>query len=123
MTATDDRLTAADLLTQRRRGEHRRRHEASERKWAEALARLPDLPPHQMSEDGCVNLIAAFWEQIRHEMAHRSYATRKWVAEGEGFLTWCDISHIAPDELRTFLLEEVWGNGEYRRKSRNFGGE
>lgn len=94
----------------------------AEQKLTEALAKFPDLPPDQMSEDGCINLIKAFWEDVRHDLACKSHATRAWVREdGGGFARWCDISHIGVDELRAFLLEQVWGNDEYRVLRNSFG--
>lgn len=85
---------------------------ASEAAFKAALERMPDLPPDQMSEDGCINLIGAFWETIHHDLAHKNRATIEWLDE-PGFVVWANISRQDPDQVRAFLLEKVAGNMAY----------
>lgn len=108
-------------MTEEQRAAAALRAKEGERRIAAALARMPDLPPDQMSEDGCINLVKAFWEDARHDLACGNTATRDPLAGGAGFVVWCDIGHIDPDDLRAFLLKKVWRNTEYRRLNRYLG--
>ena len=93
---------------------------ASEAAFKAALARMPDLPPDQMSEDGCINLIGAFWADVHHDLAHRNRSTIEWL-DTPGFALWATISRQDPADVRTFLLDRVVGNMEYCSCSRGVG--
>lgn len=113
----------ADAPTPRRRGPLTAAARAAlvakqreaEARFAAIAAAMPPIAPEDLSEDGCINLIGAFWGSVRHDLACKSHATRAWVESSDGFLRWCDISGQDPDTLRDFLLGTVWGNDAHRR--------
>ena len=106
-------------MTEEQKAAFYARVQESERRFAEALARMPDLPPDQMSEEGCVNLVTEFWARVKHDLSCRNRATRAWVEGDDGFLVWCKIGGADPEATREFMLTRVWGNPAFSRIPRH----
>lgn len=107
--------------TPERKEAARAKNRASEAAFKAAVARMPDLPPDQMDEHGCINLVTAFWADVHHDLACRNRATIAWL-DTPGFEQWAHISRQDPAHVRAFLLANVVGNKEYRSKARGLGG-
>jgi len=91
------------------------REAETEARWAEACARFPDVPPGDLSEDGCIRLVAAFWALVHHDLACRKRDAIAWL-DTDDFAAWAAIAHQDPDTARAVLQERVVGNPAYRRR-------
>lgn len=99
-------------MTEEQKEARRLKNAESERRFNEAVARMPDLPPDQMSEDGCIRLVGAFWAEVHDDLAHGNPITDGWL-DTDDFNVWASIGQQDPDNLRAYLREKVWKNPRF----------
>lgn len=90
---------------------------ASQARFDATVAAMPPLTAATIHPDGAINLLAAFWREIRVSLALGSTNTRNWVERRLGtFDAWCAIGNQDPETVQAFLLTKVWLNRDYAPK-------